>query len=171
MYDVKNDKVVELKDIPQSSMGAPIPIVVSGEHDAVVAYYLQNTPSDWDGKSTRVVSQDSAGEPVALVKFSSCYSHMFGPPNDEAFSGHPLSSLGLKPYGSFEVIDSSWLIALEQMNQVHPYHDPKSFYNSKRHFILSFHDSTFECVAKSFTVTTSIGSVAGLVGSMAEHLS
>ena len=32
MYQVdENDKVIELKDVPQSSVGAPLPIVLSDE--------------------------------------------------------------------------------------------------------------------------------------------
>src|SRR5262252_3401585 len=93
----EKDRVVPIKDIPQSSIGAPIPVVLSDEFVAVVAFYLQNTPDGWDGISVRVVSKETEGEPLALVKFSSCYASMFGPPNDEAFGGHPLASRGLEP--------------------------------------------------------------------------
>jgi hypothetical protein len=37
------------------------------------------------------------------------------------------------------------------MNSVHPDHDPERFRSSK-HYVLSFHDSTFECVADGYTV-------------------
>ena len=73
-------------------------------------------------------------------------------PNDEAFAGHPLSSRGLRPYGAFEVHDSSWIHQLEHMNSVHPYHR-RERYLQLRHFILSFHDSTFECVAPRYEIT------------------
>ena len=52
---------------------------------------------------------------------------MFGPPNDEAFDGHPLARRGLRPYGAFEVTHSSWIRQLEQMNSVHPHHSPPLF--------------------------------------------
>lgn len=43
MYQIdKKDKVIELHELPQSSVGAPIPILLADEHTAVVAYYMQN---------------------------------------------------------------------------------------------------------------------------------
>jgi len=59
-----------MTDIPQSSVGAPIPIVLSDELVTVVAFYVQNTPERWDGTWVRVVSADTEGEPVALIRFS-----------------------------------------------------------------------------------------------------
>ena len=67
MYEVNHlDKVIELKDIPQSSIGAPIPIVLAGEHDVLITYYLQDTPDDWDGTSIKIVDSDTEDEPVAI---------------------------------------------------------------------------------------------------------
>ncbi len=122
-------------------------MVLSGEHDLLLVYYLQNTPEDWDGESVRMVSADTEGEPIAIVKLVNCYAHMFGPPNEEAFDGHPLSDRGVQPFSVFEVKNSSWLRGLEVMNSVHPYHDKNSFLNDKKHYIFSFHDTTFECIA------------------------
>jgi hypothetical protein len=86
MYSVDaRDTVVELKDTPQSSVGAPCPIVLATEHELHLAYYLQNTPPGWDGTSITVVDESSGGEPVAVVTLKHLQSHMFGPPNDEAF--------------------------------------------------------------------------------------
>ncbi len=64
----EQDRVVALKDFPQSSVGAPCPAVIS---------------------------------------FRRHRAFTFGPPNDEAFSGHPLASRGLHPYGAFEMQHSS----------------------------------------------------------------
>ncbi|MBN8459645.1 MAG: hypothetical protein J0M04_17585 [Verrucomicrobia bacterium] len=158
MYSVDaRDTVVELKDTPQSSVGAPCPIVLATEHELYLAYYLQNTPPGWDGTTVTVVDESSGGEPVAVVKFKHLYSHMFGPPNDEAFSGHPLASRGLEPYSVYEIQHSSWIRILERMNSVHPYHRPDSF-SRYHHFIFSFHDTTFECVAEGFSITFITGS-------------
>ena len=55
------------------------------------------------------------------------------------------------------------------MNAVHPYHSPELF-SSYRHFVLSFHDTTFECVAKDYSVDVSKGSVVDLVAKEAERL-
>jgi hypothetical protein len=88
MYTVDSrDRVVELRDVPQSSVGAPCPVVVASEHDLFVAYLVQHTPAGWDGTSVRVVAPDSMHEPAAMVRFDKFHATMFGPPNDEAFMG------------------------------------------------------------------------------------
>jgi hypothetical protein len=84
------------------------------------------------------------------------------PPNDEAFRGHPLASRGLGPYRVFEVRASSWIRRLEGMNAVHPQHRPERFARY-RHFIFAFHDTVFECVAETFTISTHTGSVADVL--------
>jgi len=61
------------------------------------------------------------------------------------------SGMGLRPYSAAEVRTSSWIRSLEHRNRVHPSHRPESF-ERYRHFILAFHDTTFECVAESFDV-------------------
>ena len=171
MYEVDGlDRVSELNNVPQSSVGAPIPIVLAGEHDVLLTYYLQNTTEGWDGRSVKMVGADSEGEPVAIIKFKNCYAHMFGPPNDEAFQGHPLSDQGLGPYGAFEVHNSSWIRKLEKINSVHHYHSKDRFMESKRHYVFSFHDTTFECIAKDFEVDLSSGSVKSMVSRMLENI-
>ena len=70
MYTVDGkDRVVPITDIPQSSVGAPNPIVLSDESVTVVAFYLQNTPEGWDGTWVRVVGAETEGEPVGIVRF------------------------------------------------------------------------------------------------------
>ena len=138
MYKIDDrDTVQKISDLPQSSVGAPVPMVVESEESTFVAYYVQQSDPDWDGTSVRVVGPASAGESVAIVKFDS-YATMFGPPNDEAFSGHPLYQRGLRLYGFFEVTSSSWIRSLESMNSVHPYHNKSRFlerYLTLRSFI------------------------------------
>lgn len=171
MHEVDDkDRVIELEGVPQSSVGAPIPIVLAGEHDVLLTYHLQDTPVGWDGTSARIVGIDTEGEPVAVVKFNHCTAHMFGPPNDEAFSGHPLAERGLGPYGVFEIKNSSWVRKLERMNAVHPYHDRSRFMENNSHFIFSFHDTTFECIAEGFTVEVYTGSVKSMLPRMLESV-
>ena len=171
MYQVDDkDRVRDLTDIPQSSVGAPVPAVIAGEHSLAVVFYAETHDPDWDGATARVVDADSSEEPTVIVRFEACYAHMFGPPNDEAFSGHPLYHRGLRPYGNFEVESSSWLRALEKMNSVHPYHHKKRFMQGKRHFVLAFHDSTFECIAEGYRVETARGSMREVSSRLAAEL-
>jgi hypothetical protein len=170
MYSVdEKDRVVPINDIPQSSIGAPIPIVLSDEFITVVAFYLQNTPDDWDGTYIRVIDKETEGKSLALVRFSRCYASMLGPPNDEAFTGHPLANRGLEPYGAFVIENSSWIRRLEQMNSVNPCHEPERFW-ARSHYVLTFHDSTFECVADDYTVEIHESSLKKILPRMMESL-
>jgi len=107
---------------------------------------------------------------IPLPDIPQSSTHLFGPPNEEALAGHPLNEKGLKPFGAYEILNSSWLNELEKMNSVHPYHVKSEFMKGKRHIVLTFHDSTFECIADSYTFNTSIGSVGSMVASMGERL-
>lgn len=162
MYSVdERDRVLELKDVPQSSVGAPMPIVLSNEHRVLLGYIMEET------SAATAVDDDSHDEHFALIDFAVYSSYMFGPPNDEAFEGHPLASRGLSPYGSFQIEDSSWIRQLERMNSVHSNHIRFDRY---KHFVFTFHDSTFECVAEGFTVSQHHGSFDSLVTTMQERL-
>ena len=171
MYQVDDqDTVRVLNDLPPSSIGAPIPIIVEDEYRTILAYYVEQRDPDWNGTAVQVVGPDSEDGLVAIVKFDT-YSTMFGPPNDEAFSGHPLAARGLKPYGFFQILDSSWVRGLERMNSVHPYHAKDDFLARYRHFVLSFHDTTFECIASSYElVETRTGSVRGAIAASIDAL-
>jgi hypothetical protein len=166
MYSVDNkDRVVELQGVPQSSIGAACPFVMSDEHTLLLAYIVERVDPDWDGSYVRMVGPDTPGAAIALVRFTRYSAFMFGPPNDEAFSGHPLASRGLSPYSAVEVQHSSWVRRLERMNAVHPRHSPELF-SDCRHFVFAFHDSTFECVARDFTVTIYEGTMTSLLPEM-----
>ena len=87
MYSVDSrDTVAPLPDVPQSSLGAPCPIVLTDEHTLILAYYLVER------------DQATTDDSVALVVFDGYDAMMFGPPNDEALEGHPLAARGLFPY-------------------------------------------------------------------------
>lgn len=170
MYTVDaRDRVAELGDVPRSDVGAPCPIVLASEGTLTVVYFVSDPPEGWDGQTVTVLGPDTPGEPAAIVRFSWARASMFGPPNDEAFSGHPLASRGLRPYGAFEVLDSSWVRRLERMNAVHPQHRPES-YADLRHFVLAFHDSTFECVAEGYRCELARGPLTALIARLSAEL-
>lgn len=152
---------------PQSSVGALLPVLLCDEQSTLIAYLVEEHDVNWDGKNVGIVSPHGDGEGVAVVRFVRASARMFGPPNDEAFAGHPLASRGLEPYGAFEVIQPSWIRNLERMNSVHSYHRAEAF-RDLRHFMLTFHDSTIECVAHSVEVVEVFrGSVNEAISRMA----
>jgi hypothetical protein len=132
VYEIdEQDVVVPFAEIPAMSPGAPEPMVVANEHIALVAYH----------------PQDDANGEVVVLGFE-MWALMFGPPNDEGLSAHPLARRGLTPYGAFSVERSSWVRGLARTNAVHPYHDSER-YLGLIHFIVTFHDTTFECVSET----------------------
>ena len=69
----------------------------------------------------------------------------------------------LRPYGAFEVKNSSWIRLLERRNRVHSNHSTAKYLEKRRHFILTFHDSMFECVARRYESKTLRGNVFGVL--------
>lgn len=171
MYEIDDlDRVIELSSARRPDVGAPLPLVVSDERHLLLSYIVSEPDPAWDGSYVTMVSPESGGLPIAIVQFSWPSAHMFGPPNDEAFGGHPLASRGLSPYAVFEVKNSSWIRKHERMNSVHRSHNRERFLARRRHFIFAFHDSTFECIAESFETSVFRGSMRDAAPQMVEML-
>lgn len=69
----------------------------------------------------------------------------------------------------FRVEGSSWIRQLERMNRVHPQHRPETF-NGLSHLVFTFHDSTLEAVAQTFTTALRPGPMAAVVSEMQQLL-
>lgn len=151
------ETLIEIPDFPQSCTGAPLPLVMASEDVVALIFYLQRKPAEWDGQPRSVNSASTSD--VAIVTFGFCYVHSFGPPNDEAIAGHPLYHQGLKSYSAFQVLNSHWIAELEQRNAVHRNHSKSRFLANKNHYIITFHDSTFECIAKDYRIEIVSGSI------------
>lgn len=152
--------LIKITDIPQSDIGAPTPFLLSNEHRLSLIYYLQEDNPSFDGSTVKVVTPESQGL-CGIVTFEYYYAYKFGPPNDEAIEGHPLYKMGLEPYSTYSVSNSSWIKELKNMNSVHLHHDDKQFQKYK-HYIWTFHDTTFECVAEQYSFEISHGSILTL---------
>jgi len=115
--------------------------------------YLVNEPDPaWDGTYVTVKDPASEGsEPLAIVEFEWCYAHKFGGPNDEVAAGHTLYGRGLQWYRAHEVINSRWLAAEQAINRVHSGYRPESW-TKRKHYLLTFHDECFECLADGYKV-------------------
>ncbi|RNJ47564.1 hypothetical protein B5V01_05620 [Mesorhizobium erdmanii] len=145
-------------EVPLLSAGAPLPHVFAGEGRLLVAY-LANTPDpSFDSTNPRSVSPLTGNQPVAILTADPYLAFQFGRPNDEAISGHRLYQSGLRAYEAFEVCNSSWIASLEKANRVHSSYTAELF-SDYRHFILTFHDSTLEFIAKSFSTSPREGAV------------
>jgi hypothetical protein len=130
---------IQITEFPQIDTGAPTPLVLADEHRVVLSYLLREFPND---------------HLSAIVSFENAWTHLLGSPGDETRHGHPLWQYGLKHYGAFRIENSPLIHELQRIDSVHPHHKPEKF-RLLTHFFIAFHDSTFECVAKSFVITTS----------------
>ena len=67
------------------------------------------------------------------------------------------------------MVNSRWLAELEAINSVHRCYRPE-VWRSLNHYVLWFHDSTFECIARSFTVEVFRESMAELLARACRRL-
>lgn len=150
--------------------GAPMPHLMVSDTKALLAFFLSEPDPAWDGSYVTIKSPgDEQPQPLGLVEFEHCISTKLGTPNDEVFEGHPLNGKGLEAYGAQRVVNSRWLKELEKINSVHRMYRPE-FWTDRNHYIFWFHDSTFECVARSFKVETYRISMKALLGLMVERM-
>jgi hypothetical protein len=130
--------------------GAPLPHVISSGHTTYLLYIISDPDPDWDGTYI-TIKRPSQQDRIALVKWNKCEAYMFGGPNDEVIEGHRLWGKGLELYAAHTVANSQWLAALENINKVHRGYKPARW-QALKHFLLFFHDETFECIAEGYTI-------------------
>ncbi len=150
--------------------GAPLPHLIRNDHRTFLAFLVRVPDPGWDGSYVTIKSPaDTTAEPLALVEFQGCISAKLGAPNDEVFDGHPLQGRGLEAYTAQIVLNSPWLAELERINSVHQGYRPQSW-KSLSHYVFWFHDSTFECVAQSYSVEVFQESFSALLGSVCARI-
>jgi hypothetical protein len=124
--------------------GALMPVLLSGLR-TFVAFYLRSRHSRFD-RPDPVVRDPPADHGIGIVEFKQVTSVKIGSPNDEVLHGHPLWGSGLEHYRAHEVRNSRWIIKLMNVNRVDQRFD-EGHWSGARHFVLTFHDGTLECVA------------------------
>ena len=133
-------------------IGAPLPHVVAAGGKAYLLYLVGEPDPHWDGSYVTVPDlAQSTPILIAVVEFMDCDALKFGGPNDEVFEGHPLRGKGLGSYGAYHVVNSRWRAELEQINAIHPLYNPEKWADLK-HYLLLFHDETFECIARGYRI-------------------
>lgn len=150
--------------------GAPLPHLLANGHDAYLMFYLPDRDPGWDGTSVQIRYPASGGAaPLGVVKLSRVHSVKLGGPNDEALDGHPLTGQGLRLYGAHRVLNSQWIAEEERINSVHPQHRG-GWHERLNHYVLCFHDETFECIAHDLTVERHLASPRALLHDLADRL-
>lgn len=157
MFEEK-DKVVRLDLGVSPEAGVSGALLLQNEYAAYLTFNAMRPRSDG--------MYEEAG--IAIVEFIRCSTTKFGYPNDEAIGGHPLSSKGLEAYDIFEVLNSSWIIEQEKQNRIS--FPDRTHMSWKRHFIFTFHDSTFECLAQDIKLTISEDSYERILSEISQQV-
>ena len=100
----------------------------------------------------------------AVAEFDGCLATRFGYPNDEPRYSIPrYDGVG---YDICEVINSEWNDELNRLNRLRF----PDFDFRLRHFVLGFHDSTFECLADNISIELSNQPLAKIVTELAQRV-
>jgi hypothetical protein len=168
---VKHEQFAEPLPFPVKwDVGAPLPHLIVNDSTALLSFYLSEPDPHWDGTYVTIKDPKSGlAESLALVEFDYCLSAKLGSPNDEVFEGHPLEGHGLEAYGAQLVRNSNWLRELQQINSVHHMYRASSW-DDLKHYLFWFHDSTFECIARSFNVEIFQESMAEMLSRMVRRI-
>lgn len=134
------DYIIELELPWPPGGGAPEPRLWLSEQEAVLAYRVGPTGTEPGA--------------FAVLRFPGCEFAMFGTPGHNGLFLHPLHRLGLELYGIYEVLNSSfdpgkrqWMTDARGAPRAASPGSPSGSRGSSRHFIITFHDQTFECIA------------------------
>jgi len=132
MFKLAKDKVTVLEDVfPSWDIGAPSPCVFADEHIVMLGYYTRK-------------------EEACVVTFNHCFEYKMGMPDENTIHQHSLGDKGLKGYKAHVVEDSSWISELEKRyGVISDYTQDGRKYS---HYIFTFHDRSFECVASGYTI-------------------
>lgn len=133
----QEDQVVLLDSVPRPAEDAAEPFIVASDRRVILAYPIAE--SDFE----RFGPFDAEDDPFCTVLFPDAVFHRLGPPGDGDLDIHPLASQGLVGYSVHEVINSSLAGELAEVVSVG---------SAKRHFVITFQEATFECVASDYTV-------------------
>lgn len=145
-------QVIELPGVFKMDTGAPMPLVISNDNRLTIMFHL-------DEPGHNVAEPADLVQQLAIMRFDGCIQYSFGAPNNETLYGHPYYRLGLRSYGFYEVQNSDWITRVKNIQKVHPYYNESSWQDAK-HYIITFHDNTLECIANGFRIERRAGLMA-----------
>ncbi len=151
---------IEIGTIPRPEWGAPLPQVIANEGRVLLIYAL-NRPLPENQTGPFVFTEDTPS-PWAVVDFSWIFDHRFGGFSDILRDRHPLADSGLSMGGVHIVVNSVWKAKI--LSELHP--NPITLGRPRPelvHYIFTFHDSMFECIAGAPTTLVLPGTAREVV--------
>jgi len=125
--------------VPEAAVSEPA--FFQSERASVLTFNAVRETANW--------RRDDAG--YGLVEIVHCFTSCFGGPGDEDIEKDPLYAKGLDAYGVFEIVNSRWKRGLLKDGDVY---FPGTPGPAQRHFVFTFHDSTFQCIASDLRSRT-----------------
>jgi hypothetical protein len=127
-------ELIEINSGFQINVGTPEPIILANGSFLFLSFYIE-----------------SDNEKTATLIFKNYSYSRLGIPGNETLLGHPYSVLGLQSHSFYELKKSDLIENLKKISSIHPNYK-ESLYINDRHFILTFHDNMFECIAQDFEI-------------------
>jgi hypothetical protein len=159
-------ELIEIKGLFEMDSGSPLPIILSNDNELFISFYAERN-GGFDEPHQRNSIYDTG---IVVLKFKSFLKYSFGLPSNETIQGHPYFKLGLNSFSFYELKSSDLIYSLQKIEKVHPYFNPEKWKEYK-HYILTFHDNMFECVAKEFEIAEENTSIYHQVGIMLNEIS
>ena len=151
----QEDQVVLLDCAPHPAADAAEPFIVASDRRVILTYPIAE--SDFE----RFGPFDPDDDPFCAVLFADAVFHRLGPPGGADLPIHPLSAQGLTGHAVHEVVNSSLCAEIAAVPAGTA--DMAAEAPARRHFVITFEASTFECVASDYTVigVFGAGEIAG----------
>lgn len=142
-------ELLEIKGIFEMDCGSPSPIIISNDNELIIAFYADKESSlSLSIPTERNMVHDTG---IFALKFKRYLKYKFGLPGNETIQWHPYTKLGMKSFSFYELKDSNFIRELEDIEKKHPYYNSQKW-NLYKHYILTFHDNMFECIAQDFEI-------------------
>jgi len=141
-------KLIEIEDQFVMDTGAPCPLLIAEDGDLRLIFYSNDENQNDLRQRNNLYDQG-----IVELKFKLYGFFSFGPPNDETLTGHPYFELDLYPYSFYELLDSDLIAKISTYGRHHHFYNPNA-YDKYHHYILTFKEQLFECVARGFEVNT-----------------
>ncbi|MBB6127112.1 hypothetical protein [Mucilaginibacter lappiensis] len=139
-------KLIEIKDQFVMDVGAPCPLLIADDHNLRLIFYSNDEDQIELRQRDNIYDQG-----IIELKFIRHNFFSFGPPNDEALNGHPYYELNLGSYSFYELQDSDLIAKISTYGRHHHFYNTRA-YEKCHHYILTFKEQLFECVAHGFEV-------------------
>jgi hypothetical protein len=140
-------ELIEIKGLFEMDFGSPSPTILSNDNELFIAFYA-------DKQSLSTIPQERNtiyDTGIFALKFKAFLKYTFGLPGDETILGHPYSKLGMKSYSFYELRNSDFIKSLQDIEKIHTNYNPEKW-KMYKHYILTFHDNMFECIAQDFEI-------------------